>query len=245
MRLITIAAAAGAAVCAVVLTAVILQPDPPPPGPSAALATRGPVLLIPGYGGGTQSLKVTAEVLGAAGIPAEVVGIGDGTGDLSVYAQEVVARAQQLVAAGAPSVDVIGFSAGGVIARDAATSPAGRPLIRRVVTVGSPHSGTQLAALGGLFGGCSVACGQLAPRSNYLEQLAPANDSQRWLSIWSTTDEVIRPVASSELKGAQWFPLQDVCARPVAHNELVTNPLVQKTTIAYLDGTPLPTSCAN
>jgi len=245
MRPRFIAAAAVVALCAIVLAALLLRPDPPPPGPSAALSTRGPVLLIPGYGGGTQGLQVTAGVLRAAGFQAEVVSIGDGTGDLAVYAQQVVARAQQLVSAGAPSVDVIGFSAGGVIARDAATSAMGRPLIRKVVTVGSPHQGTKLAALGGLFGGCPVACGQLAPRSDYLKQLSSANDPDRWLSIWSTTDEVIRPALSSELKGARPFPVQDVCDRPVAHNDLLIDPLVQNTAIAYLNGTALPATCAN
>lgn len=228
------------------LAVVLLQPDAsPPPGPSAPLDSQGPVLLIPGYGGGTVGLQAAASTLGTAGIPAEVVPIGDGTGDLSIYAQQVVARAQQLVASGAPSVDLLGFSAGGLIARDAATSTTGQPLIRRVVTVGSPHEGTQLAALGGLVGGCPPACLQLSPGSDYLDALPTGSASDRWLSIWSTTDEVIRPVASSELKGAKWFPLQDVCARPVAHNNLITDPLVQNTAIAYLGGSGLPTGCVS
>jgi len=201
------------------------------------------VLLIPGYGGGQESLQAVAQRLRQGGVAAEVVSIGDGTGDLAGYAAAVTARAGQLVAQGAPSVDLIGFSAGGVIARDAATRADGRALVRKVVTIGTPHDGTELTTLGALVGSCPTACQELTPGSDYLKQLPVANGVDRWLSMWSSSDEVIRPITSSELDGARWFALQDVCARQIAHNELMADPLTQATATAFLAEAPLPSSC--
>ena len=51
-------------------------------------ATPGPVLLVPGYGGGTAGLEVLAKALRAAGRDAVVVHLsGDGLGDLDAQAR--------------------------------------------------------------------------------------------------------------------------------------------------------------
>jgi len=79
----------------------------------------GPVLLVPGYGGNGQSLQPLAAALRSAGRTAVIVDpVGDGTGDLRAQAKhlgQVASRVRE--DAGAASVDVIGYSAGGVVAR--------------------------------------------------------------------------------------------------------------------------------
>lgn len=213
------------------------------PGPVASLDTRGPVLLIPGYGGGTSPLQALAATLQTQGITAEFVDIGDGTDDLSVYAERVVARSQQLVAAGSPSVDLIGFSAGGVIARIAGTSASGAPLIRRIATIGTPNEGTQTAALGSLIGQCPIACQQLEPGSSLLSDLQPASSPERYLTVWSKSDDVIQPPESSELDNASQVVVQDLCDRIVGHNAVMSDPVTLTSVPAFLSGTALPTSC--
>jgi pimeloyl-ACP methyl ester carboxylesterase len=213
----------------------------PGPGPAADLAVRGPVLLIPGYGGGTGLFRGLQAQLQAEGIAWEAVDVGDGTGDLNAYADLVLARARQLVAAGAPSVDLVGYSAGGITARVAAAGDG--TLIRRVATIASPHEGTRLAALGQLVGECPPACQQLAPGSELLTSLPPANGSTRFFTLWSRSDDVIRPPDSSQLVDAAELVVQDVCDRVVGHLPVLEDPLTLLAVPAFLRGEALPTAC--
>lgn len=192
----------------------------------------GPVLLVPGYGGSTRGLEVLATALRDAGRDAVVVRLpGDGRGDLRASAQVLAAAADAAVAGGAPSVDVVGYSAGGVVARLWA---AERPeQARRVVTLGSPHHGAELAALGAAFspGACPVACQQLVPGSDLLDELNEDDETPegpQWLAIWTTQDEVVTPPASARLDGAVNVALQELCPGiQVDHGALPTHPVVQ------------------
>jgi triacylglycerol lipase len=172
-----------------------------------------------------------------------VVGIGDGHGDLRGYADQVLARAGALVAEGAPSVDLIGFSAGGVIVRTAATDPGAAGLVRRVVQVAAPNDGTSLASLGALAGECPTACQQIRPGSELLESLPPANAADRWLSLWSDSDEVIRPADSSVLAGATDVRLQSLCSGDITHSGLVADPAAAAIAAAFLQDGTVPATC--
>ena len=113
--------------------------------------TPGPVLLVPGYGGGTAGLEVLADALRVQGREVTVVDLpGDNTGDLDRRrGSSTKAVDPGPGPAGARSVDVVGYSAGGVVARLWVREHGGGSLARRVVTLGSPHHGTDLAGLGG------------------------------------------------------------------------------------------------
>ena len=193
----------------------------------------GPVLLVPGYGGNVQSLEPLAAALRSAGRTAVIVDpVGDGTGDLRTQAEhlgEVASRVRE--DAGAASVDVIGYSAGGVVARLWVRDGGGADVARRVLTLGSPQHGTSQAALGAEFaGGCPDACEQLIPDSDLLRHLNAGDetpDGPVWVTIRSTTDQVVTPVDSATLSGALNIVVQDVCPRStVAHGDLPRHPVV-------------------
>ena len=206
----------------------------------------GPVLLVPGYGGNVQSLQPLVNELRATGRTAVVVEpVGHGTGDLRTQAEhlgEVASRVRE--EAGAPSVDVIGYSAGGVVARLWVRDGDGADVVRRVLTVGSPQHGTSQAALGAEFAGsCPPACEQLVPESDLLRRLNAGDETPAgpmWATIRSTTDRVVTPVDSAALSGALNIVVQDACpASTVAHGALPGSPVV----VAALDsvlgaGTP-------
>jgi triacylglycerol lipase len=187
----------------------------------------GPVLLVPGYGGGTQSLRPLADLLTARGRDATVVDLpGDGTGDLGEAADALGdAATAALDRTGAETVDLVGYSAGGVVARVwVADGNASRT--RRVVTLGSPHHGTSIADLAGTLapGQCPEGCRQLAPGSDLLARLNAGDETPvgpTWISIWTTQDQTVTPPESARLEGALNVTVQSVCAgAQVGHGEL-------------------------
>ena len=70
----------------------------------------------PGYGGGTAGLEVMARALRREGRDVTVVRLaGDGTGDLKRAGR--ACSSEPVRRTGSPSVDVVGYSAGGVTVR--------------------------------------------------------------------------------------------------------------------------------
>ncbi len=206
----------------------------------------GPVLLVPGYGGRVASLDPLAEALRAAGRQVVVVErLGDGTGDLRAEAEHLREVAEQVKAeTDAPSVDVIGYSAGGVVARLWVRDYGGGRVARRMLTLGSPHHGTSQAALGREFaGGCPTACEQLAPDSDLLRKLNSGDetpDGPLWATVRSTGDQVVTPVDSAELDGALNILVQDVCpGATTSHGGLPGDP-VTKAALASVLGIEPP-----
>jgi triacylglycerol lipase len=205
----------------------------------------GPVLLVPGYGGRVASLDPLAAALRAAGREVVVVErLGDGTGDLRAEAEHLRHVAEQtLRATDAPSVDVVGYSAGGVVARLWVLDYGGAAVARRVLTLGSPHHGTSQAALGReLAGGCPVACEQLVPDSDLLRRLNAGDetpDGPLWATVRSTGDQVVTPVDSAALDGAVNVLVQEVCPGATAtHGELPSHPVTQAVLASVLGTDP-------
>jgi triacylglycerol lipase len=229
------------AVLAAAMAAVLAVPRLVDRGPDPPVASDrpGPVLLVPGYGGGTGSLAELAERIRAAGRAATIVALpGDGTGDL----REQAAALDRAVA-GAASVDLVGFSAGGVVVRLWVQEHGGEDRVRRVVTLGSPHQGARIAgsAASVLPGACPTACQQLAPGSRLLAELAsPVPDPPEWLSVWTADDQTVTPPDSARLPGAVNVELQSICptARP-GHGGLPTDPTVTRLVLAALGPAPL------
>ena len=205
----------------------------------------GPVLLVPGYGGSVTGLNVLAGRLRRAGKDATVVSLpGSAQGDLGQQARVLAAAARAVLRrTGASSVDVVGYSAGGVVARLWAKDYGGAALARRIVTLGSPQHGTVLAALGSLVrGACPVACQQLMPASALMAALNAAPEVPAgpvFVSLWSSRDEVVLPPDSARLAGALDIEIQQVCAASaVGHGQLPTDPLVAAMVIAELSAGP-------
>ena len=238
---------------AVVLVVVNRSGSSPPRPSRCAQDQPGPVLLVPGYGGATSALDTLAARLRKAGRDATVLRLpGDGTGELRDQATVLDTAARSAMAAGAPSVDVVGYSAGGVVARLWAEEDGGAAVARRIVTLGSPHHGTQVAALGAslLPGQCPTACAELVPNSELLTRLNvdETPPGPVWVSLWTDQDQVVTPPDSARLDGALNIPVQSVCADArLDHSQLPTDRLVQSLVLAALAPAPptqpTPTDC--
>lgn len=229
LSLVAVAAAVGAAVAPTVIAGLA---DNPPATGYPAQDRPGPVLLVPGYGGDTGSLTVLADRIRATGRQATVVSLPDGgVGDLGTAAG-VLDGYVNAALRGAPSVDIVGYSAGGVIALDWLERYQGASRVRRVVTFGSPFQGTTVASAGAALNpaACPVACQELIPGSSVLTALGdqvPVAGHPPWLSLWTTLDQTVVPPDSARLGGAIDVPLQSICPDDrAAHGDLPADELV-------------------
>ena len=209
--------------------------------PELARTGEVPVLLVHGYNGTPASMDALAARLRAAGRRVVAVSLPDqGTGDLRASARALADAADRT---GAARVDLVGFSAGGIVARLWLAEPAGALRARRVVLLGAPNHGTELAgAAAGLDPGlCDGACAQLAPGSALLAELNRGDETPpgpQLFSIWTTLDRTVTPPATAVLEGAANIRVQDVCASAqVDHGGLVTDPLALGLTLGALEGT--------
>lgn len=211
-------------------------------------AVPGPVLVVPGYGGNAGSVDPLVRALVAQG--REVVlfaPAGGGTGDLRAQARALAELAQTTIRrTGAASVDVVGYSAGGVVARLFVRDEGGLDVVRRVLTLGSPQHGTEVAALAvAVAGGCPVACEQLTPDSDLLRELNAGDETPggpQWITVRSTGDQVVTPTDSATLDGAVNVEIQQLCpGAGTSHGELPDDPVVLATLISGL-GTGRPTA---
>jgi triacylglycerol lipase len=122
---------------------------------------------------------------------------------------------------------------------------------RRVVTLGSPFHGAAIAAgaEGFVPGACPLACQQLVPGSRLLAGLTatPVPSRPRWMSLWTTDDQVVTPPGSAELAGAVNVPVQSLCpGERISHGQLPTNPVVTAIVLQAIGSGPLrhPTTAA-
>ena len=198
----------------------------------------GPVLLVSGYGGSTRALEPVREALTRGGRDVVVVPpVGGGTGDIAEQARALDGVADDAMHRfDAGSVDVVGYSAGGVVARKWVRDDGGAGKARRVLSVGSPQHGTAVAELAaGVAGRCPTACRQLEPDSDLLRALNAHDetpDGPRFVSVWSDADEVVVPPDSARLDGAVNLTVQSVCpGARTSHAGLPGDPVV----LALLD----------
>jgi triacylglycerol lipase len=193
-----------------------------------------PVLLVPGYGGSTTGLTVLAGVLRDSGRAVRLVDLGDDSrGDLHDQADRLDDAVRSVLAdTGAHSVDLVGYSAGGVTVRVWIDDHSGGSIARRVVTLGSPHHGTQIAGIAADLAPdeCPLACQQLAPDSTLLRDLNAGDETPAgplWVSIWTEHDGTVVPPSSGALAGSLAFSVQSVCPGDrVSHQDLPSDPIV-------------------
>jgi pimeloyl-ACP methyl ester carboxylesterase len=248
LALLTVLVVGVAVLATLLLTSRDADPSP------VSQERPGPVLLVPGYGGRTGSLQQLADRLAATGRDATVVQLpGNGTGDLAAAASALDQAADAALGrTGAESVDVVGYSAGGVVARLWAAEDGGAEVARRIVTLGAPHHGTTLADFAGDVAPaqCPIGCQQLGTGSPLLDRLNAEDETPEgptWVSVWTTRDGTVTPPDSARLDGALNLPVQSVCpGSRVGHGQLPTDPLVQQIVLTELGaGDPVPLTQAD
>lgn len=97
------------------------------------------VMVLPGFGGGDASTLVLRNVLRRSGFDARPWRLGLNTGDVPALTEMLLKRVEEEAEAAAQPLTLVGWSLGGVLAREVARD---RPdLVRKIVTLGSPVVG--------------------------------------------------------------------------------------------------------
>jgi pimeloyl-ACP methyl ester carboxylesterase len=157
------------------------------------------------------------------------------TGDIRVLAdnfREVVERVCEET--GYERVHVVGHSMGGLIARYYVQRLGGDARVHTLVTLGTPHEGTQMA-----YGLPHPLLRQLRPHSDLIEELAqPAPGCRtRFLALWSDLDQMIVPKQAARIMHPD-LAARNVLVRGVGHMSLPVDGRVVheiSTTLAHLD----------
>lgn len=173
-----------------------------------------PVLLLHGYGCNSGYWAQLVPLLDAARISHATLDLEPLTGDIDGYAAQIEAGMQALCAeAGAGQAAIVAHSMGGVAAR-AWMRAFGSARLARLITLGSPHHGTCLAAFGiGLNAAQMGRTSQEGPACDWLRALDASEDAgKRALitSIYTHHDNIVSPQTSAELAGARNLALGGV-----------------------------------
>jgi len=195
-----------------------------------------PVLLLHGYGCNSGYWSHLVPRLDAAGISHASVDLEPLTGDIDGYAPLVQRAVEALCeAARTDRVVIVAHSMGGLVAR-AWMRACGTAHVARVITLGTPHHGTCLAAFGLGLNAAQMrraAQGRAArdepPECAWLRALAQGEDAAaRALvtSIYSHHDNIIAPQSSSILPGARHLAFGGVGHVALGRNRRVLDALM-------------------
>jgi triacylglycerol esterase/lipase EstA (alpha/beta hydrolase family) len=181
-----------------------IHPDCPTP----------PVLLLHGYGCNSGYWAHLTARLDAAGISHATLDLEPLTGDIDGFADAIEEGATRLLrAAGAQQVIIVGHSMGGLAAR-AWLRRHGSARAARVITLGTPHHGTCLAAFGiGVNAAQMRRAGVDGPVCTWLSELAAHEEAAtraRITSIYTHHDNIVAPQTSGHLEGARNLELGGV-----------------------------------
>ena len=162
-------------------------------------AAGTPILLIHGIMDNRSVFAVFGHALRRRGFGVvHAINYSVLTGDLRSAAHEVrghVERLRELT--GSDKVHIVGHSLGGLIARYYVQRMGGHEAVDTLVTLGTPHSGSNTAYLMP-----TPLARQLRPGSEILTELterAPGC-STRFLVVWSRLDEMILPQGNARLR---------------------------------------------
>jgi triacylglycerol lipase len=153
---------------------------------------------------------------------------------------EAIARLS--AATGYERIHVIGHSLGGLIARYYVQRLAGDRHVHTLVTLGTPHQGTQLAWSAPLL----PLVRQLTPNSSVMQELAePAPGCRtRFVAFYSDIDHLIVPSRNARLDHPD-LNVRNIAARGVGHLSMANNGRIAFTIAGTLrqldyDGVPAP-----
>lgn len=163
-------------------------------GTGSALAQTEPIVFVHGYSGSTSNFNTMVDRFVADGYASSKLyrfGYRSTSVDNKTSANEL----KNFIATvrnnnGGAVVSIVAHSNGGLVSRWYRAKLSGTGEMRRFVSLGSPHQGTQWA-----YSCISPACFDMRPGSSFLKELAGKGCDK---SLWSASDGIIIPAESAK-----------------------------------------------
>lgn len=198
-------------------------------------AAKNPVILVTGMAGPGFVYKILAHRLTKDGYNTSIyqlprLGFGDIHASAAAFAGYVDDVRKRT---GAVKVDIVAHSEGGLVSRDYVKNFGGATKVDKVITLGSPIYGTQVANFVTVFtiGTCIgfSACKEMQQGSVYLKSLNAGDHSSDNTAYWAFAtkyDELVQPYSNAFLKEVEGnitnITIQDQCwMRIVDHFSLI------------------------
>jgi triacylglycerol lipase len=201
-------------------------------------AAGTPVLLIHGIMDNRSVFTVFRRALRRRGFGlVHAINYSLFTGDLRSAARELAEHVERLrEATGADKVHIVGHSLGGVIARYYVQCLGGAESVDTLVTLGSPHTGSNTAYLLP-----TPLARQLRPGSDVMAELAaPAPGCPtRFVVVWSRIDEMVVPQRRARLRHPDLL-VEELELDDVGHLALPVDPRVVHGVVSRLAHGVLP-----
>lgn len=183
---------------------------------------RTPIVLIHGYRCNRGTWVRLHAALRRAGWPVLTVNLEPAGASIASFAKQLARRIDEaLLESGTERVILIGHSMGGLVARHY-VARFGDGAVRAVITLGTPHHGTEIARLG--VGACAQ---EMLPGSTFLREL-PGSIAVPLVSIYSAHDNFIMPQGPCGVTGARNVAMAGVGHIHMTYSRRVINHVLRE-----------------
>lgn len=191
---------------------------------------RPPILLVHGYGCSRAAWWWLRRRLEARGWVVATINLEPIYADIERYVEPLAQRIDAVLAeTGASRLVLVGHSMGGLVAR-AYLRRHGPDKVSRVVTLGTPYGGSELARIG--FGANGR---QMVPGNDWLTQLTEYPQPVETTTIFSPHDNYVMPQKNLELTGAQRLALDGLGHLAMLYSPRVADALLDAVKKADVD----------
>jgi pimeloyl-ACP methyl ester carboxylesterase len=183
---------------------LLMAPDRLTPSPL-------PLLLVHGYGCSRGIWRLQRARLEAAGHVVATVTLTPPFGHLDDMVPLLARRIDEVLAAtGAAQLVLIGHSMGGLVCRDY-LALAGGGKVAQLITLATPHQGSQLAALG-----LGENAREMEPGSGWLQRFAAVPLCVPGISVRTSHDNFVLPQSRQRMEG-----MEDIELAALGHLSLI------------------------
>ena len=191
-----------------------------------------PILLVHGYVCNRGLWLAFRRTLATAGLgPIYTMTLAPLFGSIDLLVPKLDARIEAIcIETGAPRVMIVAHSMGGLLVR-AYLAQSRTPRVAKLVTLGTPHHGTQLARLG-----VGANARQMRDQSEWLQALEKSeavnatgdgHNPPATLSIYTLNDDLVYPPESSVLAWAENVPVSAIGHMGLVFSESVAKRAIQ------------------